>query len=350
MKPTHSLAAVSITGLSLVLAGCGGSTGSTSSGSAGSSGDCAAKETFCVGLVTDAGKLDDKSFNQSAWQGVQAAAKSTGARTKSIQPTGEKEFASSIEQFAKAKYDVIVTVGDKIAKDTTAEAKKYPDVKFIGVDQNQAATTANLTGLVFPEDQAGYAAGYLAGSMTKKNTVSAVLGQQIAPVEKYYEGYAAGAKKANSKVKVEKVYHPADSNAFTDPVWGGNAAKQQVAQGSDVVFAAGGGTGNGALGQVAKDPAAGSATFCIGVDSDQYNTVPEARKCLLTSATKDIENGVSGLITKAKNGSIKGGDFTGTVGLAPFHGAKVPADVQAKVAKVVAGLKSGSVKTGVKVG
>ena len=181
MKSTRNLAVFAAAGMSIALSGCGGSTGDSggASSSGGGGGDCSSAETFCIGLVTDAGKVDDKSFNQSAWEGVKAAAKETNAQTKYLQPTSPKDYASSIKQFADAKYDVIVTVGFNIAKDTTTAAKTFPDVKFIGIDQAQTATVANLTGLVFPEDQAGYAAGYLGGLLTKTNKIGQVLGELL---------------------------------------------------------------------------------------------------------------------------------------------------------------------------
>jgi basic membrane protein A len=112
---------------------------------------------------------------------------------------------------------------------------------------------------------------------------------------------------------------------------------------------AGGKTGNGALAEVAKASGAGTSVFCIGVDTDQWNTVPEAQKCLVTSAMKNITLGVTDLIKQVKSASIKGGYFNGTTGLADYHDLKgaVPADVQTAVADVVKGLADGSIKTGV---
>ncbi len=332
---------------SLLLAGCGGSTGSSSS--EGTSGDCSSASVFCIGLVTDGGKIDDKSFNQSAYEGMQAAAKDLGGQSKYIQTTDSKDYASNIKQFTDKKYDVILTVGFNMADATTAAAKGSPSTKFIGVDQAQTSTVPNLTGLIFPEDQAGYAAGTLAGLMTKSNKVGMVLGQQIPPVERYAKGFEAGAKAADPNATTTLVYHQAGDTAFTDPAWGAAEAQKQLDQGVDVLFGAGGQTGNGALGQVAKAAGAGTTTFCIGVDTDQWLTVPEAHKCLVTSAEKDITSGTVELLKQAKAGSIKGGNFEGTVALAPFHDfdATIPAEVKTKVAAVVTGLKAGSIKTGV---
>ncbi len=354
MKAKRYLVASSAV-LALALAGCGGSTGS--SGSSGSntsaSGDCSSADTFCVGLVTDLGKIDDKSFNQSAWEGVQKAGTDLGAKTKYIETVATTDYENNIKQFLDAKYDVIVTVGFNMATATVDAAKANPDTRFIGVDQDQSQEKVdNLTGLVFPEDEAGYAAGYLAGMLTTSNKIGQVLGMQIPPVERYAKGYENGAKAANPKVKTTTVYHPAGDNAFSDPVWGANEAKKQLNQGADVIFGAGGNTGNGALGQVAKADGAGTSVYCIGVDTDQWGTLPDAQPCLVTSAEKKITDGVFTLLQKAKDGSIEGGNFVGTTGLAPYHdfASKIPQDVQDKVAQVVSGLEDGSIKTGVTLG
>ncbi len=314
--------------------------------------NCADPASYCIGLVTDTGKVDDKSFNQSAWDGAQAAGKELGAYTKYIESTDPKDFASNIQQFVDKKYDVIVTVGFLMTEAATAAAKANPNIQFIGVDQFQAATLPNLTGLVFDEDKAGYAAGYLAGLVTKTNKVGAVLGTDtVPPVKKFGEGYKNGAMAANPNVKVTLVYHD-PNNAFNDPVWGASEAKKQLAQGNDIIFAAGGKTGNGGLIEIAKNPGAGKTVFCIGVDTDQYLTVPEAAKCLLTSAEKMLQQGTGDLVLLAAQGKAPGGNYTGNVGLADPHdtASAVSPEIQDKVKAVIQGLSDGSIQTGVKLG
>jgi basic membrane protein A len=353
MKRMRTLAGISI--LALVLAACSsGSTDTAAEETAAALDDsnCAAAESFCVGLVTDIGKVDDKSFNQAAHEGAMAAAAEVGGFYKYIETTDPKDYAANMGQFTDKGYDVIVTVGFLMAEASATAAKENPNTKFIGVDQFQAEEIANLTGLIFPEDQAGYAAGYLAGLMTKTNKLGQVLGLKIAPVEKFAKGFEAGAIAANKNVSVTTVYHPPADNAFNDPVWGAAEAKKQLAQGADFIFGAGGVTGNGALAEVAKAEGAGTTVFCIGVDVDQWNTVPEARPCLITSAEKGLVAGTSGLVKAAFDGTIKGGNFDGTTGISDYHdlASVVPADVQSEVEKVVAGLKDKSILTGVTLG
>ena len=109
---------------------------------------------------------------------------------------------------------------------------------------------------------------------------------------------------------------------------------------------AGGGTGNGALGEAAKTSGAGESIYCIGVDVDQWETVPEAHPCLITSAEKKLTDGTADLLNQAKDGSIKGGNFVGKTGLSEFHDfdSKIPADVKTKVADIVKQLEDGSLK------
>lgn len=309
-------------------------------------GDCKSEEVFCVGLVTDVGEIDDKSFNQSAWEGVQKAADELGAQVKYIETKDAKDYAANMELFADQGYDVIVTVGFALGSATVEEAKKYPDIKFIGVDQFQADTVDNVAGVIFSEDKSGFLAGALAAMLTKSDTIAAVLGTDLVPpVVAFKEGYEAGAKYINADIKTISTYHPGGLDvAFTDPEWGATTAKQAIDQGADVVFGAGGKTGNGALIETASH----EGLYCIGVDTDQWLTVPEAHPCLVSSAMKLITPAVFDVIQKAKNGEFPAGNYVGPVGLAPFHDfdSKIPQDVKDKLNEIDAGLKDGSITTG----
>lgn len=309
-------------------------------------GDCKSADVYCIGLVTDVGQVDDKSFNQSAWEGVQKAGADLGAQVKYIETKDAKDYGTNIELFANQGYDVIVTVGFALGQATLDEAAKYPDIKFIGVDQFQSDTKPNVTGLVFHEDQSGYLAGALAAQMTKSGTIAAVLGTNLVPpVVAYKEGYEAGAKAIKPDIKVISTYHPGGLDvAFTDPEWGATTAKQAIDQGADVVFGAGGKTGNGALIEVAGHP----GLYCIGVDSDQWETVPEAHPCLISSAMKLITPGVVDLVNAAKNDKFPGGNYYGAAGIAPYHDfeSKIPQEVKDKIDQIASGLKDGSITTG----
>jgi basic membrane protein A and related proteins len=307
-----------------------------------------AEKPFRVGMVTDVGKVDDKSFNQSAWEGVQQAAKDLGAEVKYIETTDPKDFAKNIATFGDEGYDVIVTVGFALGDATREAAAKYPNTKFIGVDQDQSAgTVPGVAGLVFPEDQAGFLAGALAALMSKSGQLGAVLGTDaVPPVWRFGEGYKAGAEYAKPGTKLNVVYHNdvGFDKTFVDPEWGKTTALSMIDKGADVIFGAGGKTGNGALlAGVEKD------IPVIGVDTDQYYTVPEAQKVLLTSAMKLIVPGVFNIIKDYAMGKWADGNVYGQAGLAPYHDwdSKVPADVKAKIDDITKKLLSGEVKTNV---
>ncbi|HEY0071455.1 MAG TPA: BMP family ABC transporter substrate-binding protein [Chloroflexia bacterium] len=299
-----------------------------------------------VGLVTDVGRLNDKNFNQGSWEGVVQAKDELGVETNYIETSDPKDYDKNIQQFVDQKYDVIVTVGFALGEATTKAAKANPTIKFIGVDQFQAEEVPNLAGLIFDEDKAGYLAGVLAASLSKSNNIGAVLGtDDVPPVWKFGEGYKAGAMSVKPDITVQATYHSdVDiTKTFVDPEWGKTTALSMIDRGADVVFGAGGLTGNGAI-FAAKErniPA-------IGVDVDQYETIgDEFKGSLVSSAMKLLGKGVFTLVKAAQDGTFKGGNNVGEVGLAPYHdwADRVPADVDAKVKEVDAALKDGSLKT-----
>lgn len=309
-------------------------------------GDCASEDVFCVGLVTDVGEVDDKSFNQSAWEGVQQAEKELGAQVKYIETKDAKDYGPNIGLFANDGYDVIVTVGFALGEATGQAAADFPDIKFIGVDQFQGETIDNVAGLIFAEDKSGFLAGALAAMISESGTIAAVLGTDLVPpVVAFKEGYEGGAAYINPDINLISTYHPGGMDvAFTDPEWGATTSKQAIDQGADVVFGAGGKTGNGAIIEVAGNP----GLYCIGVDTDQWLTVPEAHPCLISSAMKLIIPGVFGLVKSAQEGSFPAGNFVGPVGLAPFHDFedKVPQEVKDKLEEIDQGLQDGTIETG----
>jgi basic membrane protein A len=337
----HLLASIVLLALMVPLAACA---------AAGGEPNCQRDNVFCVGLVTDVGKVDDKSFNQSAWEGVQLAAEELDAHTKYIETQDSKDYEKNIAQFGEAGYDVIVTVGFGLGEATAAAAPTYPDSKFIGVDQFQVpgSEVANVVGLNFPEDQSGFLAGALAAMLTETDKIGAVLGTDaVPPVWRFGEGYRAGAAYIDPSVEVTTVYHNdvGFDKTFTDPEWGKTTAISMIDKGVDIVFGAGGKTGNGAL-----QGAAEKGKLAIGVDTDQYYTVPECQEVMLTSAMKLITPGTYDLLKMAKEGNFPpGGNYMGEAGLAPYHdcSSRVSAEADAKVQEIATAFLDGSLETGV---
>jgi len=311
--------------------------------------DCSREDIFCVGLVTDIGKINDKSFNQSAWEGVQQAQKELGAHVQYIETADPRDYAKNIAVFGEAGYDVIVTVGFPLGEATVAAATTFPEVDFIGVDQFQSTILEGVTGLNFPEDKAGFLVGALAALMSKGHRIGAVCGTDgVPPVWRLGEGYKAGAAHADSLTgtitEVTVVYHSNDDKAFIDPEWGAETARSMIEQGADVVFGCGSVTGNAAI-----TTAAQAGAFAVGVDSDQYLSLPAAAPRMLSSALKLITPGVFQLIKLSRDGSFPSGNYFGDVGYAPFHDLEneVPAEVKEIMEEIHAGLLDGSIKTNV---
>jgi basic membrane protein A len=319
--------------------------------------DCTKPDVFCVGMVTDVGKIDDKSFNQSAWEGLQQSKSDGGAEwVQYVEPTDATEYAKNLAPVADAGYDAIVTVGFALGEATYAAAVAYPNIYFIGVDQDQYAwlydddpsnDVTNSVGLIFPEDQAGFLVGALAAMMSETGKIGSVCGTDaVPPVWRFGEGYRAGAAYIDPAVEVFVVYHSdvGFDKTFTDPEWGAATAGTMIDNGADVIFGAGGKTGNGAVTE-----AAARGVYAIGVDSDQYYTLPEAASRLLSSAMKLITPGVAELIVMAKDGTFPAGNYNGAASYAPFHDLEdaVPADVKTRMEEINAMLLSGELTTGV---
>jgi basic membrane protein A len=348
---------------SLVLTACGTETPTntpvppTAATGGGTMAPMAAVKVTKVGLVTDVGSVNDKSFNQSSWEGAQQAAKALGAESKYIETKDPKDYSANIDQLVTEGFNPIVTVGFAIGQATADAATRHANVVFIGVDQfidptSAAGKLTNYAGLSFNEDQAGYLAGALAAQISQSGNIGAVLGTDIVPpVWRYGEGYKAGAMSIKSDIKLQVVYHSdVDlSKTFNDPAWGKTTAISLIDKGADVVFGAGGNTGNGALQACAEQMAAGKTVYAIGVDTDQYDTVPEAQPAMVSSAMKLLTPGVATLVQNLNDGKLMPGNNYGEVGLAPFHDldAKVPQAVKDKLKEIETGLKNGSIKTNV---
>ncbi len=341
---TGVMTAAAVVATAALVAGCG----STPTGSSSCS------KTYQVGLVTDVGKLSDKSFNANAWQGVQDAVndKSLCVKARVIESNQPTDYQKNMQLFIDQKYDMIVTVGFLLGDDTLAVAKANPNVKFAIVDYAYDKPPANLTGLVFREDQAGFLAGIVAGKMTKTGIIGGVYGLDIPPVHKYRVGYENGAKYANPAVKALGVYQPpSGAKSFNDPDWGKQQATAMFGQGADIVFGAGGNTGNGALLAAVQ-----ANKLCVGVDVDQFNSYPDAQKCLVTSAEKHIALAVKTAITDMvkntwpANGLLSFDAKNAGVGVSPFHNydSQVPADVKTMVQEALKKLADGTLDTGYK--
>ena len=301
-----------------------------------------------MGLVTsNMGKVNDRSFNQSAWEAVQQAEHEFDAEVHYIETVNSKDYAKNIAAFGEENYDVIVTVGSGLADTTLDAATLYPDTDFIAVDQYQEEAVEGVAGLVFPEDQAGFLAGALAAMMSESGQIGAVCASDGIPaIWRLGEGYKAGAAYMDelneSTTIVFVIYNDSFNESFIDPEWGAETARAMMTQGADVIFGCGGLTGNGAIVAAAQEN-----IYTIGVDTDQYYTLPVAAPQMLSSVTKLITPGVFELLKLAHEGNFPSGNFLGQVGYAPFHelDTEIPPDVREQLETLRIGLVDGSIET-----
>jgi basic membrane protein A and related proteins len=324
----------------LVVAACGSdnNNSSSSSGTSTPANSTPAAKKIKVGLVTDIGGLNDRSFNQLANAGLEKAKTDLGIEGRVLTSKSNSDYVPNLSSLAQQKEDLVIGVGFLMADAMNTVAKKFPDTKFAIIDVD--ATTlkdkpANVTGLLFKEQEAGYLVGYMAGLWAKDNnatTVSSVGGQKIPPVDHYIAGFQAGAKAANPDIKTLNGY----SQDFVDQAKCKEIALDQISKGSKVVFQVAGQCGLGALDAAKEKGAQG-----IGVDADQGYLGDH----IMTSAEKKVDVAVETAIKAAQDGSIKGGtnttfDLTNDgvgYGKPNAEGAKYEAQVQEVADKIKSG-------------
>jgi basic membrane protein A len=303
--PKRSLAAVLIAAfllmLGVVAAGCGGDD-SSSGGSGASSNSTPEKKAIKVGLVTDIGGLNDRSFNQLANAGLEKAKSELGVDGRVLTSKSNADYVPNLSTLAQQKYDLVIGVGFLMSDAMDTVATKFPDVNFAIIDFPQSSLKhkpTNVRGLLFKENEAGYLAGYLAALVTKDKggdqVISSVGGQKIPPVDGYIAGYQAAAKKVSTGIKTLNGY----SQDFVDQAKCKEIALNQIAQGAQVVFQVAGQCGLGAL-----DAAKEKGVFGIGVDADQGYLGDH----ILTSAQKKVDVSVFETAKAAQDGSFKGGE------------------------------------------
>jgi basic membrane protein A len=296
--------------LGLVVAACGG--GDDEGGDAGTGGSTA--EAKKVGVVYDIGGRGDKSFNDSAYAGLQAAVKEQGDKleAKDVEPNPDGSNRKELlDGLADEGYGLIFGVGFLFSTDIAKSATESPDTQFAVIDGFADSCTKpdqNLLCIGFKEEEGSFLVGAAAALKTKSNIVGFVGGQQgQGLIEKFQAGYEAGVKyiadQDGKKIKVLVDYAGNTPDAFRNPAKGKELALKQIGEGADVIYHASGGTGAGVIAT-----AADKKVYAIGVDSDQSLTAsPAEQKWILTSMLKRVDNAVQQTIGEYVNGTEKGG-------------------------------------------
>ncbi|HLC01610.1 MAG TPA: BMP family ABC transporter substrate-binding protein [Anaerolineales bacterium] len=306
--------------------------------------------------VTDTGGIDDRSFNATAWKGVQDAMTQLGVDGKFLESQQQTDYEKNINAFVEEGCDIIVTVGFLLGDATAAAAQANPDTKFSIVDFAYDPTIPNVLGQVFATDQAAFLAGYAAAGMTQSGVVGTFGGIQIPPVTVFMDGFSLGVDYYNEKhgTSVEvKGWDPASQTGlftgnFESTDDGRRMGESLMDEGADIIMPVAGPVG---LGTAAAAQERGG-TYIIGVDSDWVNVNPQYAEITLTSVLKNMDVTTQNAIKSVIDGTFQGGVTVGTlenggVGLAPFHNmdSMVSADLKAELDQVAQGVISGEIKT-----
>jgi basic membrane protein A and related proteins len=381
MRHTSLVATVAAGAATLLIAACGSSSSSasstssapaspaSSSSSAGASTSAAATGTasgsttgkFVGCMVTDTGGINDKSFNQSAWQGMQEAATANPAVTvKYLQSTSQSDYVPNINTFLGEKCGIIVTVGFLMAQATQTAAQKNPTGHFAIVDNAYTPVIKNIDALVFNTVQDGFLGGYLAAGMSKTGKVATFGGLELPTVTIYMDGFWDGVQYYNTQhhtnVQVlgwnEQTQKGSFTGDFTDQTKGQTTTQTFISEGADIIFPVAGNVGLGAAKAVQDADNAGGKVNMLWVDTDGCISAAQYCKYFISSVTKGIQAAVKNAVLTAQGGTFTGGNYIGNLAnggvvLSPFHdfAGQVPASLQSELKTVQAGIESGSIKT-----
>lgn len=283
--------------------------------------DKAQKATLRVGMVTDAGTIDDKSFNQGTWEGILRAQKTLGITCKYLKPAGttEADYLKEIGNLADAGYQMIVCPGFKFETAVYIAQKKYPNVKFVlldgqphTADYSTFETAKNTVAISWLEQQSGFVAGIAAAVQIKEGEFGFIGGMEIPAVQKYNWGWQQGIDYANKNygakisIKPENVVY---QGTFSDVAAGQQLAASMYDKGVKVIFAAAGGVGVGVINESKTRRSTGKDVWMVGVDVDQYSDglMPNGKSSVLTSAQKFVDRASYDMIKAQLEGRFPGG-------------------------------------------
>lgn len=304
--------------------------------------------------VTDVGGIDDRSFNATAWQGVQDAIDEFGIEGDFLESQQQADYDRNIQAFLDADCDIIITVGFLLGDATQAAAEANPDQPFTIVDFAYDPTIPNVLGQVFNTQEAAFLAGYVAAGTTQTGTVATFGGLQIPTVTVFMDGFYLGVQYYNEQNGTDVNvlgWNPADQTGlfvgnFESTDDGRAMGESLMDEGADIIMPVAGPVG---LGTAAAAQQRGNV-YIIGVDTDWTVTSPEYEDIILTSVLKNMDVTTFDAIEQVINGTFEGGTVVGTlenegVGLAPFHSMEemVPSEVAAELDVIREGIISGEI-------
>jgi basic membrane protein A len=306
--------------------------------------DCFRKDIFCVGLVTDVLGINDHGTNQDTWAGLQES-KASGIidRAEYVEAIDTRDYEKNIAYFAEKGYDVIVTIGVGLRDETLRAADLNPGTVFVGMNQPQKEVRPNIIPITFAEDQMGFAAGVLAARISETQVVGAVCETSgIDSMWRYCEGFRAGAIFANKNIKTQIVYNENGSSEklFIDETWGYDTAQGLIQHGADVIFAAGGATGQGALRAAAE-----AQVKSIGTERDQGAVLAASGSSVVTSMVGSASFEVQNVMRQIRGGNAYEPKLS-QIEYVPFN-EKFPESLTQEMDTLLLSLWIGEIKTDV---
>ncbi|RKX88338.1 MAG: BMP family ABC transporter substrate-binding protein [Spirochaetes bacterium] len=329
---------------------------------AGGDQEASSSASLKVGMVTDSGSIDDKSFNQGTWEGILEAEKDMDISTKYLKPVGttEADYVKEIGNLYDAGFRFMVTPGFKFETTIFAAQDKYTDAKFVlidgaphNADYSVFNTAANTVSIFFAENESGFLAGVAAALQIKDGEMGFIGGMEIPPVQKFNWGFQQGVAYANDNLGTKIVLNAENiiyQGTFSDVAAGQQLAAQMYDKGVSVIFAAAGGVGVGAINEAKSRAKSGEEVWIVGVDVDQYaDGIFDGKKSIiLTSAMKRIDIAAYDMIKAELGGTFPGGETL--IFNAANNGVSIPAknpnldsSVESKVAEVFDKIKSGAI-------
>ena len=291
---------------SLALAACASDEEPSGGGTASEGGG---SEDLKIGLAYDVGGRGDRSFNDSAYAGVEAAVAELGGDVQEVSPNDDaSDRAELLSNLAEQGFNPVIAVGFAYDQTIGEVAADFPETTFAQVDGSNfdGAKGDNVTGLLFAEQEGSFLAGVAAALKTETGTIGFVGGVDTELIQKFQAGYEAGARadKADINILSQYISPAGDFSGFGDPARGKIVAQGMFEGGADIVYHAAGGSGQGVF-----EAAAAAGGRAIGVDSDQYNTVddPALKAVIMTSMLKRVDNAVQAFITDFSEGNVEGG-------------------------------------------
>lgn len=268
-----------------------------------------------IGMVTDTGGIDDKSFNQGTWEGIEKYCEEFGVGAKFQQTLQDSEIESNLNAMAaEESIKVVVAAGYKFSESMTKIATAYPDKDFVLIDatpvdaEGNEAKLDNVQSFLYKEEEGGYLAGYIAAKISESGKIGYIGGEPVPAVLKFGTGYIAGAYAANPEVEIEYAY----ANTFNDAAASQGIAEAQVNKGVDIIFVAAGGANAGAVEVTKAINEDGKFAYTIGVDRDMYEDGKygsEDKSTILTSIIKSVDDAAYNGVTASLNDEFKGGTF-----------------------------------------